>query len=95
MDITAELGGPTIRTNMYPGETQPAAAGIDDFAGWCVESFSALCGYAKGRNSSVLIENHGGVSSNPDVVVKLMRQAKLANLGTLPDFGNLPREIDR
>lgn len=60
-----------------------------------MDSFSALCEYVKGRNSSVLIENHGGVSSNPDVVVKLMRQAKLANLGTLPDFGNFPKEIDK
>ena len=78
------------------GEKQPTtAAGIDDFVSRCVDSFSALCEYAKGRNSSVLIENHGGVSSNPDVVVKLMRQAKLANLGTLPDFGNFPKEIDK
>jgi sugar phosphate isomerase/epimerase len=96
VDITADLGGHAIRTNMYPGEKQPAtAAEIDDFAGRCVESFSQLCEYAKGRDISVIIENHGGVSSNPDVVVKLMRQAKLANLGTLPDFGNFPKEIDR
>jgi sugar phosphate isomerase/epimerase len=28
-------------------------------------------------------------------VVKLMQQARLANLGTLPDFGNFPKEIDK
>lgn len=96
VDITAELGGHAIRTNMYPGEKQPAtAAEIDDFVARCVESFSKLCEYAAGRNISVIIENHGGVSSNPDVVLKLMAQAKLANLGTLPDFGNFPKEIDR
>jgi L-ribulose-5-phosphate 3-epimerase len=96
VDITAELGGHAIRTNMYPGEKQPATTGeIDDFVGRCVESFSRICEYAKPRNISVIIENHGGVSSNPDVVVKLMQQAKLANLGTLPDFGNFPKEIDK
>jgi sugar phosphate isomerase/epimerase len=96
VDITAELGGHAIRTNMYPGEKQPAtAAEIDDFIGRCVESFSRLCEYAAGRNISVIIENHGGISSNPDVVLRLMQQAKLANLGTLPDFGNFPKEIDR
>ena len=96
VDITAELGGHAIRTNMYPGQKQPvSAAEIDDFVSRCVESFSKLCEYAAARKISVIIENHGGVSSNPDVVVKLMQQAKLANLGTLPDFGNFPKEIDR
>lgn len=96
VDITAELGGHAIRTNMYPGERQPGTtAEIDDFVSRCVESFSKLCEYARGANIDVIIENHGGVSSNPDVVVKLMKQAGLANLGTLPDFGNFPKEIDR
>lgn len=96
VDITAELGGHSIRTNMYPGEKQPATpAEIDDFVGRCAESFANICEYARGANINVIIENHGGVSSNPDVVVKLMQTAKLANLGTLPDFGNFPKEIDR
>jgi len=90
------MGGHSIRTNMYPGEKQPATpAEIDDFVGRCAESFAKICEYARGANINVIIENHGGVSSNPDVVVKLMRTAKLANLGTLPDFGNFPKEIDR
>lgn len=96
VDITAELGGHAIRTNMYPGQQQPtSAAEIDDFIQRCVESFSKLCEYAAPRNISVIIENHGGVSSNADVVVKLMQQAHLANLGTLPDFGNFPKETDK
>lgn len=96
VDITAELGGHSIRTNMYPGQKQPATpAEIDAFIGNCAESFARLCEYAKGRNINVIIENHGGVSSNPDVVVALMKKAGLANLGTLPDFGNFPKEIDK
>ncbi len=96
VDITAELGGHSIRTNMYPGEKQPASPGeIDTFVGHCVESFGRLCEYAAKAKINVIIENHGGVSSNPDVVVKLMQQAKLSNLGTLPDFGNFPKEIDK
>lgn len=96
VDITAELGGHAIRTNMYPGQKQPdSPAGIEEFLKRCVESFARLCEYAKGRNISVIIENHGGVSSNPDVVVGLMKKAGLANLGTLPDFGNFPKETDK
>ncbi len=96
VDIVAELGGHAIRTNMYPGEKQPGTpAEIDSFIDRCIESFARLCEYAKARQISVIIENHGGISSNPDVVVKLMEKAKLPNLGTLPDFGNFPKEIDR
>ena len=59
------------------------------------ESFTALCGYAAPRKINVIIENHGGVSSNPDVVVRLMKLVNLPNFGTLPDFGNFPKEIDK
>lgn len=96
VDITAELGGHAIRTNMYPGPTQPKTAGeIGDFVGRCAESFSDLCAYAKKANINVIIENHGGVSSDPDVVVSLMKKVNLPNFGTLPDFGNFPKEADK
>ncbi|MBL8216300.1 MAG: sugar phosphate isomerase/epimerase [Bryobacterales bacterium] len=96
VDVTAALGGHAIRTNMYPGQKQPATpAEIDEFLKRCSESFAKLCEYAKGRNINVIIENHGGVSSNPDVVVKLMEMMKLPNFGTLPDFGNFPKEVDK
>jgi len=96
VDITAELGGHAIRTNMYPGQQQPATgAEIAAFIGHCAESFARLCEYARPRNIHVIIENHGGVSSDPDVVVRLMKTAGQANLGTLPDFGNFPKEIDK
>jgi len=96
VDITAELGGHAIRTNMYPGPTQPKTPGeIDDFVGRCAESFADLCAYAKKANINVIIENHGGVSSVAEVVVKLMKQVNLPNFGTLPDFGNFPPEADK
>lgn len=96
VDTTAELGGHAIRTNMYPGSKEPVtAAEIDDFLGRCAESFAKLCEYAAARRIQVIIENHGGISSNPDVVVRLMERVKMANFGTLPDFGNFPKEIDR
>ncbi|MEP7363160.1 MAG: sugar phosphate isomerase/epimerase family protein [Acidobacteriota bacterium] len=96
VDIVAELGGHSIRTNMYPGQKQPATpAEIDTFLGNCTESFTRLCEYAKARNINVIIENHGGISSDASVVVALMKEAGLSNLGTLPDFGNFPKETDK
>ncbi|MBM3814792.1 MAG: sugar phosphate isomerase/epimerase [Acidimicrobiia bacterium] len=96
IDITAELGGHSIRTNMYPGQKQPATpAEVDAFLGYCEESFNRLCEYGASRNVNVIIENHGGVSSDPDVVVRLMKKVNKPQMGTLPDFGNFPKEIDR
>ncbi len=95
VDITAELGGHSIRTNMYPGDKQPSTpAEIEDFLNRCAESFRALGEYANGSNINVIIENHGGISSNADVVVGLMKKAAMANVGTLPDFGNFPKGAD-
>lgn len=96
VDTAAELGCHSIRTNMYPGEKQPSSqAEIDSFLGNCSESFNALCEYASARKIGVIIENHGGISSNPDVVVALMKKVNKPNFGTLPDFGNFPKEIDK
>lgn len=96
VDIAAELGCHSIRTNMYPGEKQPSTGPeIETFIGNCSESFNNLCEYAGPRNINVIIENHGGISSNPDVVVALMKRVNRPNFGTLPDFGNFPKEIDK
>lgn len=96
VDVAAEIGAHSIRTNMYPGEKQPMTQPeIDAFLSNCAESFNRLCEYAAGRNINIIIENHGGISSNPDVVVALMKKVNRANFGTLPDLGNFPREVDR
>lgn len=97
VEIAADLGCHSIRTNMYPapGQQPTSRQQIEEFLGYCAESFSELCDFARKFNINVLIENHGGVSSNPDVVVELMKRVNLPNFGTLPDFGNFPKEVDR
>ncbi|WP_321478134.1 sugar phosphate isomerase/epimerase family protein [uncultured Paludibaculum sp.] len=95
VDAAAEVGCHSIRTNMYPEKQPTTPAEIEAFLGYCAESFTALCGYAKTANINIIIENHGGISSNPDVVLSLMKKVGLPNFGTLPDFGNFPKEIDR
>jgi sugar phosphate isomerase/epimerase len=95
VDYAAELGCHSIRTNMYPDKQPTTPAEIDAYIGCCAESFTRLCGYAKASGLNVIIENHGGISSDPDVVVRLMKTVNLPNFGTLPDFGNFPKTIDR
>ena len=95
VDIAAELGCHSIRTNMYSDMKPSGNAEIEKVLDYCAESFNNLCGYAEGRKINVIIENHGGISSDPDVVTRLMKKVNLPNFGTLPDFGNFPKETDR
>ena len=95
VQIAAELGCHSIRTNMYPDKQPATPAEIDEFIKRCSESFNNLCGYATAFKINVIIENHGGISSDPDVQVRLMKAVNLPNFGTLPDFGNFPKETDR
>ena len=81
---------------MYPGEKQPVTtAEVKDFVNRCAESYARLCGYAKSAGINIIIENHGGISSKADVVADLMKTVNLPNCGTLPDFGNFPKDADR
>ena len=95
VDIAAGIGCHSIRTNMFPSQYPKTPAEIDEFLKYCAESFTALCEYAKPRNINVLVENHGGLSSDAAIVVRLMKMVSLPNLGTLPDFGNFPPATDK
>lgn len=95
VEYAAELGCHSIRTNMYPDKQPSTPAEISAFIENCADSFTRLCEFAKTHNINVIIENHGGISSDPDVVVRLMKTVNLPNFGTLPDFGNFPKTLDR
>lgn len=47
-----------------------------------------LSEHAAGLGLNVLVENHGGLSSNGSWLASLIKTVNLPNCGTLPDFGN-------
>ncbi len=44
---------------------------------------------------NVIVENHGGLSSNSQWLTNVIKNVDLPNCGTLPDFGNFPPEADK
>ncbi len=52
------------------------------------DGLSRLCEYAGQMEMSVIVENHGGLSSNGEWLAGVMRRVDRPNCGTLPDFGN-------
>ncbi len=59
------------------------------------DGLRCLCEYASGHKLNVIVENHGGLSSDPQWLTCVIKEVNLPNCGTLPDFGNFPEEIDR
>jgi L-ribulose-5-phosphate 3-epimerase len=82
VDIAHELGCVDIRCNARG----PADAGFVERA---AGSFRDLLDYAKPSGLNIVIENHGGASSDAPTLVKLMKAVNDPRFGTLPDFGNL------
>ncbi len=99
VDAAAYLGCHAIRVNTGGHAVRwnaPASSGVvESTRSRCVESCCQLADYAAPAGVHILLENHGGLSSNIPAVVELVRQAGRGNLGTLPDFGNFPAGADR
>lgn len=76
------LGCHSIRVNAY-GEGSNEAVGEA-----ATEGLSKLADFAKDFNINVIVENHGGISSNGTWLSTVIKNGNRPNLGTLPDFGN-------
>jgi len=46
--------------------------------------------YAKSKKLILLTENHFGIEMNPEVHLRINKEAGPKNIYTLPDFGNYP-----
>ncbi len=82
IDAAAFLGCHSIRVNLFGEEN------ADDWVKNSVRSLKALCEYAAPKNVNIIVENHGGLSSNAELLVRVMEGVDMENVGTLPDFGN-------
>ncbi len=52
------------------------------------EGLRALSEFAAPFDINVIVENHGGFSSNGEWLAQVIKHTEMQNCGTLPDFGN-------
>ena len=76
------LGCHSIRVNAqssgtYDEQIDRAADGLRQLSEWAAK-----------MDIGVIVENHGGLSSNGAWLAKVMKKVDLKTCGTLPDFGN-------
>ena len=82
VDAAYELGCHSIRVNL-PGAENP-----DIWIESAIDGLTKLLKYATPKNINIIVENHGGFSSNTPYLMKVINAVGKSNCGTLPDFGN-------
>lgn len=84
LDAAAFLGCHSIRVN---AASDPKLS-WDEQAKLAAEGLHRLCVEGDKRGLWVVVENHGGLSSNGKWLIQVMKLANHARVGILPDFGN-------
>jgi len=87
VDIAAFLGAKTVRVNAS-GE-----GSAEEVAANAVDGLSKLGEYGATKGINVVVENHGGLSSDAKWVTGVMEKVGMDNVGMLPDFGNFCVEM--
>ncbi len=82
VDAAKAMGCHAIRVNLS-GSTEP-----ETWVSNSVDGLTQLATYAKDKGINILVENHGGLSSNGSMLARVMSEVNMENCGTLPDFGN-------
>jgi sugar phosphate isomerase/epimerase len=82
VEAAAFLGCHSVRVNA-------ASAGTwEDQVKLAADGLSQLTQFAEDHNLYVIVENHGGLSSNGKWLSEVMKTVDHPHCGTLPDFGN-------
>jgi sugar phosphate isomerase/epimerase len=76
------LGGHSIRVNAGSKGTPEEQSKL------VADGMHQLCEYGDKYDINVIIENHGGLSSNARWLMATLKLADHPRAGTLPDFGN-------
>lgn len=76
------LGCHSIRVNAF------GQGSAEDVGKAAVQGLGKLAEYASKEGLNVIVENHGGYSSDGSWLAGVMKEINMSNCGTLPDFGN-------
>lgn len=83
IDCASEMKCHSVRVNLRGSDNN-----LSEWTENSIKNLSSLCEYAKPLNINIIVENHGGFSSNADYLVNVIDNVNHDNIGTLPDFGN-------
>ncbi|MDF7801189.1 sugar phosphate isomerase/epimerase [Pontiellaceae bacterium B1224] len=82
MQAARQLGCHSIRVNAG------SSGSFEEQQKLAADGLTKLADAAKPYGLNVIVENHGGLSSNGEWLSGVMKMVNLPTVGTLPDFGN-------
>lgn len=82
VEVAKSLGCHSIRVNAQ------GTGNFEELKKTAADGLSQLSMFAKGYDMNIIVENHGGFSSNGEWLASVMEEVNMENCGTLPDFGN-------
>lgn len=82
VDNAKILGCHSIRVNAYSTGT------FEEQQERAADGLNQLAEYGAKQGINIIVENHGGLSSNGEWLAGVMKKANNPRVGTLPDFGN-------
>lgn len=82
VEAAKTLGCHSIRVNAR------STGSYDEQMDRAADGLRKLCEFAAPLGLNVIVENHGGLSSNGAWLAATIKKVGLKNCGTLPDFGN-------
>ena len=88
-DVYDILGAPAIRVF---GGNVPKGDGLDETVERCVAALTEAADYAGRRGVWVALENHGGITADPEVMLRLIRGVQADWFGVNFDSGNFATE---
>jgi L-ribulose-5-phosphate 3-epimerase len=88
VEAAKRLGCHSIRVNAASEGT------FEEQQKLAADGLARLSDYASQMQMNVIVENHGGLSSNGEWLAGVMKRVGKPNCGTLPDFGNF-HDYDR
>ncbi len=82
VNATKYLGCPIMRVNAH-GDGSP-----ENMKKQCLDGIGLLADYANSQGVKIIIENHGGISSDGDWLADLIKNLEEKKVGSLADFHN-------
>lgn len=93
IDAAHYLGCHSVRCNVYGGMEDWKQD--RDLVKRAAETLHDMLRYSEGSNLNIIVENHGRASSDPDLLVRLVKEVNHPRFGLLCDLGNWNAGDDR
>jgi sugar phosphate isomerase/epimerase len=91
IQLAGYLEAPVVRVNTGGHKAKDPEAAVNSV----VEALRAVAPDAEVQEIHLCIENHWGVSSYPDTLLRIIDEVDSEWVATCPDFGNFPDDVDR